>query len=74
MTTNEFGDLVCNEEEYNLLKNTLEKFGIIVKLSASDGKRFDCYVRNPSQEVINLFCGEREKKLVKDITDGYMRF
>lgn len=73
MTTNHWGDLVCTEEEYELLKNKLAEFGVVLKFSRTDFKTFDCYVRNPYKEVVSGWGNDLEKKLIKEFTDRYTR-
>lgn len=47
MTRNNWGDLVLSKEEYELLKSVLEEHEVNLNWSATDGKTFKCYVRNP---------------------------
>lgn len=74
METNHYGDLVCNKEEYELLKNVLAEHGVILKWSMTDCKTYKCYVRNPAKEVIALWGSDMEKKLEKEFSDRYERF
>lgn len=47
MTRNHLGDLVLSKEEYEILKSVLEEHEINLRWSLTDGKIFNCYVRNP---------------------------
>ena len=71
MTTNHYGELVCTNEEYELLKNVLADVGVVLKWSKADLKEYHCYVHNPSKEVINLWGSEQEQKLEKEFFDRY---
>lgn len=66
MTTNHFGDLVLTNEEYKILKETLNKIGVNLIWSSSDSKTYECYVTNPYKQVVEGWGNDLQKSLATD--------
>ena len=71
MKTNNFDELICSKEEFDILSKILSNCGVNLCFSMTDCKTFNCYVRNPYQEVVNLWGNDLEKKLSKEFFERY---
>lgn len=66
MKTNNWGDLVMTREEYQILKAKLNEYGVNLRWSVTDGKEYNCYIRNEYKQVVEGWGNELEKKLAKE--------
>ena len=73
MVTNQHGDIVLNRDEYKLLQDKLEEFGIILMYSSTDTKTYNCYIRNPYKEAVILYGSEICKEQAKEYLEYYKR-
>lgn len=69
MKINNFRELVCTREEYELLKTFLEAEGVNLNWSSSDGNTYNCYVHNNYKSVVDGWGNDLEKKLAKEFFD-----
>ena len=66
MKINDFGNLVCSIEDYDVLKKFLNEYGVAFEWASTDGKIVTAYARNPYKEAVNIVGDERVKECANE--------